>query len=65
MFFPCSSAKSTVIKEPLFLLASATNTPKDNPLIILFLAGKFIGFGFVPTTYSETINPPFFNNIII
>lgn len=45
--FPCSSAKSAVIKAPLILLASTTNTPFDNPLIILFLLGKFNFSGLV------------------
>ena len=32
----------------LFSLASITRIPLDNPLIILFLIGKFIFSGFVP-----------------
>ena len=56
-FFPCSNAKSTVIKVPLFFLASTTITPLLKPLIILFLAGKLLLSGFVPKGYSEIIAP--------
>ena len=59
MFFPCSSAKSTVIRVPLLGAASTTITPSDNPLTILFLAGKLLGNGFSPTGYSEIISPLF------
>lgn len=55
--FPCSNAKSTVIRVPLFCLASTTITPSEIPLIILFLAGKFLAIGFVPTIYSDIITP--------
>ena len=54
---PCSNAKSTVINVPLFFFASTTNNPFDIPLIILFLAGKFIFSGLVPIGYSEIIAP--------
>ena len=56
---PCSNAKSTVINVPLFFFASTTNNPSDIPLIILFLAGKFIFSGFVPIGYSDIIAPLF------
>ena len=56
---PCSSPKSAVIKLPLFSEASITIILSDNPLIILFLAGKLYFIAFVPITYSETINPSF------
>jgi len=59
MFFPCSSAKSTVIDVPLLVAASTTNTPSLKPLIILFLSGKFNFSGLVPIIYSERITPPF------
>lgn len=57
---PCSSPKSTVIRVPLFLLASTTKIPSDNALIILFLAGKCILSGFAFSSYSVIIAPPFF-----
>ena len=42
------------------MLASTTNTPIDNALIILFLCGKCIFSGLVPIGYSEIIQPPDF-----
>ena len=60
MFFPCSNPYSTVINVPLFSLASITRIPLDNPLIILFLIGKFIFSGFVPNGNSVIIAPSFF-----
>ncbi len=38
---PWSNAKSAVIRLPLLSLASVTIIPELNPLIILFLFGKF------------------------
>ena len=58
---PCSKANSTVLIVPLFFLASTTTTPFAIPLIILFLAGKFILSGFVPIGYSDIIAPFVFN----
>lgn len=55
--FPCSNAKSAVIKLPLFFFASTTITPVDIPLIILFLFGKCNLSGFEPNSYSVIINP--------
>ena len=37
---PCSNASFAVIKEPLSVAASPTNTPNDSPLMIRFLRGK-------------------------
>ena len=56
---PCSKAKSTVIKVPLFFFASTTMIFLLNPLIILFLSGKFIFSGLVPNGNSEIIAPLF------
>jgi hypothetical protein len=52
----------------LFSLASTTINASTIPLIILFLAGKFLAKGFVPTIYSDTTAPPvsiiFSNNLL-
>lgn len=54
---PSLKANSAVINEPLFFAASTTNIPLDNPVIILFLAGKFPGFGNVFSGYSDITAP--------
>ena len=46
---------------PLFFLASTTIIFLLNPLIILFLSGKFIFSGLVPNGNSEIIAPSYFN----
>ena len=55
---PCSNAKSAVIKEPDFSLASITTTISERAETILFRLGKFIATGLVPIWYSEIIAPP-------
>ena len=62
---PCSSAKSAVIRLPLLSGASVTTTPELNPLIILFLFGKFCGNGFSFISYSVITAPPEFMIFLI
>ncbi len=58
--FPCSKAKSAVIKLPLFSAASVTITPWLSPAMILFLCGKFSFFDISSGAYSVIANPPLF-----
>ena len=57
---PWFIAWSAVINDPLLAPASTTITASEIPLIILFLLGKFVFSGFVPTIYSDIISPSFF-----
>jgi hypothetical protein len=53
---PSSSAKSAVIRAPLFARASTTIVAAHRPATIRLRAGKRNGAGSTPGSYSETIS---------
>ena len=56
---PCSAAYLAVIRLPLFVPASATRTPRERPLIILFLNGNVYFVALENGGYSVTSAPLF------
>ena len=57
IFLFCEIANLAVTLVPLLYTASITRTPRDNPLIIRFLAKKYLDWHFVSGEYSLIINP--------
>ena len=55
--FPCSSARSAVIREPLLFRASTTSTRSESPLMIRFRIGKWDAVGGTPGPYSDNMPP--------
>ena len=55
--FPCSSARSAVIREPLLFRAYTTSTRSDSPLMIRFRIGKWDAVGGTPGPYSDNMPP--------
>ena len=53
----CSKAWEAVIREPLSVVASTITTPRERPLMILFLLGKFFPSGREERENSEITAP--------